>query len=92
MNKRKIKFDGKIFKVWECIEPLLLLEEYYGSLNDVPETMLAQMLYQYFILRGCNLDFDYDFETYRKLLKYNLLTVTQLTNFVISIQKEEKKK
>jgi len=90
--KKKIKFNGEIYKVWECIEPLLLMEEFYGELKNIPETMLAQIQYQYFYLKGCNPSFNYTFDEYRKLLPYNILTTTQMTHFILSIQPEEEKK
>lgn len=82
MKKLKIKFDGKNYIIKEALEPLLMLEDEYGSLNEVPDTLKAQLKYFYFLFKGCNDKFDYSFEEFVKLLPYQTGLLDSLKEFV----------
>ncbi|WP_010662541.1 hypothetical protein [Marinilabilia salmonicolor] len=81
MKKLKIKFDGKRYEIREALEPLLLLEEEYGSLNNVPDTLKAQLKYFYYLLKGCNDVFNYSFEDFVRLLPYQKGLLEELKQF-----------
>lgn len=81
MKKLKIKFDGNKYEIREALEPLLLLEEEYGTINDVPDTLKAQLKYFYYLLKGCNDDFEYSFDNFVKLLPYQSGLLEQLKEF-----------
>ncbi len=81
MKKLQLKFDGKKYEIREALEPLLLLEKEYGNLADVPETLEAQLKYFYYLMVGCNDEFDYSFEKFVKLLPYQKGLLEDLKNF-----------
>lgn len=79
----KVIFDGKRYKLHECLNTLLMMEQEYGSLNEVPETFEAQLKYFYFLLKGCNKDFDCSFERFVEILPFQKGLLKTLESFTV---------
>lgn len=82
MQKLIVKFDGKRYEIRESLEPMLMLEDDYGSLDKVPDTLRGKLKYFYYLFKGCNDNFNYSFEQFIKLLPYQKGLQDQLSSFV----------
>lgn len=89
MNEIYIKLGGTNYKIKLSFRSLMIFENITGkAVGEAQNSVNTIMLMFYSILKGCNKNFEYDFEQFVDLIDEEPETVEIFSNFLAEQQQQ----